>query len=609
VGRKLLTEFGPAGLALATVGVLSLLRLRKSAPNSLNTAEHSWRGLPKSVAIFGLAYLGHLYFVIANTTREPDWSDFFLTLYLIGAVFMTLGVQALLNLARRFLKFEIWNLIVVLFAFIPLSSIWTTWPKVDRSQAWEKFRWGQTTLTYPFAPNATLLVAPTHLAPLYYLQVIEGQRQDLDSVLLPDEASYRAVLDERVAAGVPVYVARYLPGLGSAYSLRSVGPLAEVSPTPFMDVVPIAQPLTVTLAGNLRLLGYEAEAEHLTLFWRAEAEADNNYLVSLRLLDGAGKTVWQSAGNVPVNGLYPTNAWRPGETVSDFYALPNEPSLAPGEYRLQVGLFPPFQVGDEWADVTAVTITPATGVPQHILRATFGPHALLGYDAPESAAPNSKVKVTLYWERSAEGDTVTAFGETRSVAAWPVGSIVPIKYTLAAPTNQNQMPLVIQSDAPARCGWLAPLTPVCELPPIALNDAAVAEGAIVFDNQIVLRQAKIETSEAGAGDVIRVVLQWQSLKTITEDYTVFVHLLGPDGQVYGQVDYWPVGGTLGTSQWRPGQIIDDPYLVTLMPDAPPGEYEAEIGLYLLETLARLSVVNGEGVPIDDKVLVSGLRVR
>ena len=48
------------------------------------------------------------------------------------------------------------------------------------------------------------------------------------------------------------------------------------------------------------------------------------------------------SGSVPVSGLYPTNAWRPGEIITDFYALPIAPTLPPGGYRLEIGLFPPF---------------------------------------------------------------------------------------------------------------------------------------------------------------------------------------------------------------------------------------------------------------------------
>jgi len=79
------------------------------------------------------------------------------------------------------------------------------------------------------------------------------------------------------------------------------------------------------------------------------------------------------------------------------------------------------------------------------------------------------------------------------------------------------------------------------------------------------------------GDAVKVDLTWRGLKTWPDNYTAFVHLLGPDGKVHGQVDQWPVEGTLPTSSWAAGQVVDDPYTVTLPPDAPRGTYQVEVG--------------------------------
>jgi hypothetical protein len=462
------------------------------------------------------------------------------------------------------------------------------------------------------------------MAPLYYLQVVEGVRPDLDILLLPDEASYRATLDERVAARQTVYLARYLPGLGSAYSLRSVGPLVAVSPSPFTALSESAQPLSASLASNVRLSGYTADALslaapgalRLTLFWRADAPAPPgaNYLVSLRLVDSSGSVAWQSSGSVPVNGLYPTNAWRPGETISDFYSVPITAGLAPGKYQLQVGLFPPFRVsaGSGWTNVAPVTVLPPTEspAPPYPVRMQFGPHWLMGYAAPESAAPGSHVAVILYWLHGAGSDSsVTAFGQTRSLAAWPPGTIVPLEYKLTAPASGDLLPLVVDGGQPARCGWISSSSRTCAITAIQLLGEAAAEGVVNFDNQLVLRHAVIETPAVERGGSVNVTLEWQALQTIAEDYTVFVHLVGPDGLLHGQVDFYPVKGTLATSHWTPGKVIRDPYTVMVPADAPPGEYTVHVGMYLLATLERLPLLNADGAPVDDKVVLTGLTVR
>jgi hypothetical protein len=684
--RKVPGQYGWPGIALAAAGAIALA---------------ARRGARWHLALLMLTYAGHVFFIMAYNTRDPDWSDFFIPLHLIAAVMMGVGVQAILDTPyTRFMSSALRCVACCAFSLIPLYSIWNTFPQVDRSQNWANYRLGQYTLSYPLAPGAAILVDPARMAPLYYLQVVEGVRPDLDIILLPDEASYRAVLDERLAApqagsstGQTVYLARYLPGLGSGYSLRSVGPLAEVSPAPFTAPVEIAHPLSATLASNIHLLGYDADTSqqrpersaarprsgrkprpagarrpstsasasastslsvrsasaqgarrevegrgfddlptvslaapdslHLTLFWRADAPADDHYLVGLRLVDVLGNVAWQSAGGVPVSGLYPTNAWRPGEIVSDFHSVPIGAGLAPGNYQLQVGLFPPFRASADsgWADVAPITILPPreSPSPPHPVRMQIGPHWLMGYAAPETAAPGSRVAVTLYWLRGAGSDSVAAFGETRSLAEWPVGSVVPLEYELTAPANKGRFVLTVNSesvisgtvisDQSARCGWLASPAPSCTLTSIQLLGEAIAEGAVNFNNQLVLRNAVIETPVVERGGSVNVTLEWQGLQTIAEDYTVFVHLVGPDGLLHGQVDFYPVKGTLATSHWTPGQVIHDPYTVVVPADAPPGEYTVHVGMYLLATLQRLPILNADGAPIDDKVVLTGLTVR
>jgi hypothetical protein len=135
-----------------------------------------------------------------------------------------------------------------------------------------------------------------------------------------------------------------------------------------------------------------------------------------------------------------------------------------------------------------------------------------------------------------------------------------------------------------------------------------ASKARLSPNKILLTGVDFEAGRLEPGQLVDVTLHWQALRTLDEDYTVFVHLLGPDGLLHGQVDSWPVQGTLPTSTWQPGQRIDDRYLVPLDADAPPGSYQLEIGVYLLSTNTRLPVLGPEGIPLDDRVLLGGLIV-
>ncbi len=67
-----------------------------------------------------------------------------------------------------------------------------------------------------------------------------------------------------------------------------------------------------------------------------------------------------------------------------------------------------------------------------------------------------------------------------------------------------------------------------------------------------------------------VAVQWQALRPLDRDYTVFFHVIGPDGQRYAQQDGMPDGGQSPTSGWLPGDIVTDRYEAVLSMDAPIG---------------------------------------
>ncbi|MEE8163698.1 MAG: hypothetical protein V3T92_06805, partial [Anaerolineae bacterium] len=61
---------------------------------------------------------------------------------------------------------------------------------------------------------------------------------------------------------------------------------------------------------------------------------------------------------------------------------------------------------------------------------------------------------------------------------------------------------------------------------------------------------------------------------------------------------------LPTSAWFVGMIVADHYDIAVAPNAPPGEYQIEVGMYLLKTMERLAAVDGEGRRLpDDRVLL------
>jgi hypothetical protein len=91
---------------------------------------------------------------------------------------------------------------------------------------------------------------------------------------------------------------------------------------------------------GLRSPEYDAAADVLavTLYWRALGMQRGDLSISLRLVDGAGRTVAQQDNAAPVLSLYPTSRWAPDEIVGDYYELPFR-SLPPGEYRVHLRVY------------------------------------------------------------------------------------------------------------------------------------------------------------------------------------------------------------------------------------------------------------------------------
>jgi len=127
--------------------------------------------------------------------------------------------------------------------------------------------------------------------------------------------------------------------------------------------------------------------------------------------------------------------------------------------------------------------------------------------------------------------------------------------------------------------------------------------------EIMLQGYDLDTKIADAGDTVRLVLYWRAQREIEEDHTVFVHLIDDAGTIWGQRDTQPENGFYPTSFWDEAEVVRDEYEFTIDPDAPPGQYQIEVGMYVLATGERLSVVDENGEITGDRVLLASLEVR
>jgi hypothetical protein len=115
-----------------------------------------------------------------------------------------------------------------------------------------------------------------------------------------------------------------------------------------------------------------------------------------------------------------------------------------------------------------------------------------------------------------------------------------------------------------------------------------AQPAAIFgDDDLALLRAEVE-GVPGPNAELTLNVEWQALRPLTEDYTVFFHAVGRDGAMWGQHDAMPRDGAAPTSGWLPGAVITDTLQLTLKPDAPTGAgFSYPVGLYLWQTGERL----------------------
>ncbi len=131
------------------------------------------------------------------------------------------------------------------------------------------------------------------------------------------------------------------------------------------------------------------------------------------------------------------------------------------------------------------------------------------------------------------------------------------------------------------------------LPPVNTLHS-LREASVQFGPAIRLTGYRLPPQPVRPDDTLTILLQWQTRQPVPDDYTVFVHLLAPDGALIAQRDGPPAWLTPAlTGQWPLNRNIIDSHFLRLPDDVPPGRYTLQMGLYRPETLERLSRPNGD----------------
>jgi 4-amino-4-deoxy-L-arabinose transferase-like glycosyltransferase len=387
-----------------------------------------------------------------------------------------------------------------------------------------------------------------------------------------------------------------------------------------------AQPLDADFSHVVQFLGYDVigrarsgESIELAVWWRVlNAPPLDDYRPSVRLVDQWGN-IWGET--LPFH--YISKEWVPGEVVVDHLSIPVAPGTPPGEYLLRFGFYSENADGrlavlDDTGRYAGTTIELPVRVKRGAapvdltelgIRERLDVRAdgltLLGVNLDTLAArPGEPLFLTLFWR--AEGaplpdrDVVLALGDVAlyegapvhdayPFSKWTVGEIVADRYGLRLPRDMSagQYTLALEvSDTSADLGSVTVQATehVFDVPPISRSLE------VNLGDQVEHLGYDLSEDTASPGDTITLTLYWRALREMDESYTVFTHVVAPDGSISGQKDNPPVGGSYPTDLWLPGEVVVDVYEIPVAGDAVPGQHVIEVGMYVAETGARLPVV-------------------
>lgn len=100
-------------------------------------------------------------------------------------------------------------------------------------------------------------------------------------------------------------------------------------------------------------------------------------------------------------------------------------------------------------------------------------------------------------------------------------------------------------------------------------------------------------TDVADGDPFRLTLRWQAKERIAGDYSLFVHLVSPDGKIVAQRDKSLTRLGAPTSTWPIASEVRDADDLLVPIGTPPGVYEVRVGLYQPSTGERLKREGGD----------------
>ncbi len=401
---------------------------------------------------------------------------------------------------------------------------------------------------------------------------------------------------------------------------------------------------SVDFAGELRLLGYEQSVEHmpangdvtLTLYLRPLHPIGAVYDVAVHVVDENG-LAWSAGDAVrPADWRFVpgTDRWPLDGYVMDTSVLRLVDGTPPGEYAFHVGLVrhDTRQTVAEHQMGRLVVTQPYRG--DRPLEAGMEPapetHTwaglrLLGSGTDRrEAAPGDPVRVTLLWQVTEPDATgypgqvtlrlATDEGEAILAQTVPIAQGYPPTRWQEGDRLRTEILLRLPARTPAgKHSW--EVRPGADVDRASADEQTTYRTIATLDVRVPERRwsappLEVQTNASLGGvtnllgaDIqpasrhvtppadVTVTLAWQADAETATSYRVFLHLMGPDGELVTQSDGEPANWTRPTTGWLPGEVVMDKRVLHIPANTPPGEYTLQCGLY--------DVATGERLPADD----------
>ena len=559
MGNVLTFQFEPLLLLGMVLGLLLLL----------------WRDW-RLAFLLGGAFLVHTF--VTATYRAPQTVEYMLPAYVPLAMLLGYAVGNLHEFWQIFglSRFQ-QTLQPIILSIILVTAFWQLG---QHYPSFKQLHMDQTARDYaqPIlkdAPPNSVILADWHwVTPLWYLQEVEGQRQDVTiRFVFPEGEPYGKTwarrIEEELASSHSVISTHYD---AEAYeSLPTPEPMEEAflfRQDPRFDLPTEFTSVDTVIGEKIQLMGYKLEADSVqianevtaTLAWMPLVELDAITTLFAHLVGSDGKIYAQQD--------LPANAQQQGITLTQFRLTPRLGAM-PGEYAVLVGASAEDTLlneeGQQRTMLSSLTVS-SQDQPQatahSVKRRILGdaPLHLVGYDWDNTLLDTPRLY--LHWQTEEGFQTEVLDGSVDPMPAYagPWG----------VPSNR----------------WSSILTP--------------GKGNYVPMGQgIIWRGKTLESDQPlSEGQSITLSQHFLSSQPVMRDYAVSTRLIGFENDGYHWAwwdldDAIPAMGAIPTLKWIGGSRVRSPHFVTVDPSATPGQ---QIG----GALNLYDAFTGQSLPILDE---------